>query len=289
MADVDNNVESAGQGGKPYWDGQWDQNRTRELIRLFPFRRIEVLLEQHFLPPGPWSVLELGCGGSVWLPYFAERGATEVAGIDYSPEGIRLAQLQCSVAGVDPTLVKADLRTRVDPFTGRFDRVFSYGTIEHFHDPEVVLRHACAYLKPSGVIFSLIPNIRLLIGLLSKWIHRQAYEQHYWIDLDRLKRVHEELSFETLFCGYRGTFDFDIINRSNLRGFRNWLFTAVVSKTNGLCWRTCNALRRYPETALFSPYLVYIGRNRGTAGADGTSRALGPPAGHPDGSGPKAR
>ncbi len=54
-------------------------------------------------------LIEIGCGGSRWLPYFHRTFGYAVSGIDYSVEGTRLSQLILDKAGTSGRIVQSDL------------------------------------------------------------------------------------------------------------------------------------------------------------------------------------
>src|SRR5689334_3068852 len=49
-------------------------------------------IDEHLKNRGYKNLLEVGCGSSGWLPYFAKKYNLEVSGIDYSEIGCKLAE-----------------------------------------------------------------------------------------------------------------------------------------------------------------------------------------------------
>src|SRR4249919_2340237 len=88
------------RAGEAYWDGVWrgaelpapvdpaDTHFRNRLNRVFADYFDSVL---GGLPEGS-KVLEVGCGRSAWLPYFARRYRLSIAGIDYSESGCESAR-----------------------------------------------------------------------------------------------------------------------------------------------------------------------------------------------------
>ncbi|PPK65598.1 class I SAM-dependent methyltransferase [Actinokineospora auranticolor] len=114
-------------------------------------------------------VLDLGCGPGTHVVPLARAGAV-VTGVDLSAAMLARAREACSRAGVEVTLVRADMREPVAP--GGFDLVISmYTSFGYFTDPGdnlAVLRNAHAALAPGG---------RLLVDLMGKevfagWVGR---------------------------------------------------------------------------------------------------------------------
>lgn len=97
-------------------------------------------------------VLELGAGtGRVAVP-LAEAGA-KVTGVDVSAGMLDLARARAAEAGVDLTLVDADIRTL--RLRGRFDLVIApLGTLQHMETPDdlvAALKTMARHLASGGV------------------------------------------------------------------------------------------------------------------------------------------
>lgn len=98
----------------------------------------------------PERILEIGCGGSTWLPYLAKKTNTVVAGIDYSELGCELARMRLEVEEVKGDIYCADM-FKADPAqVGLYDFVFSLGVVEHFQDLNNVLATMVKFVKPGG-------------------------------------------------------------------------------------------------------------------------------------------
>lgn len=81
--------------GLGHWEGVWRRaarSPYKSVARSLTYgaARLRNLFSQ-YVPCGA-KVLEIGCGGSRWLPFLARRLGCEVWGIDYSEEGTRLCR-----------------------------------------------------------------------------------------------------------------------------------------------------------------------------------------------------
>jgi SAM-dependent methyltransferase len=162
------------------------------------------------------SILEVGCGSSRWLPYFARQLGLCVHGIDYSPKGITNARANLESNGVDGELIEADFFSQADTGRPRVDAVFSLGLLEHFSDPVVALATMTRFLNPGGTVVSLMPNIP---GRILNWSCRlnPGLESFYCsLDVEGWRRVHERCGLEVLDAFYAQFFDWTWLNISHL-------------------------------------------------------------------------
>ena len=98
------------------------------------------------------KLLEKGCGGSAWLPYFAKEFGFEVYGIDYSELGFQQAAPVLENEGVEGELVCADFFSPREHMLGAFDTVGSRGVVEHFEDTATWALAFSTFLRPGGVV-----------------------------------------------------------------------------------------------------------------------------------------
>lgn len=100
------------------------------------------------------AVLDLGCGVG-WAAHLAQtKGrAGRVAGIDFSHRALALAS--GALPGVD--WIQGDGTTL--PFAdGAFDRLISFGSVEHFPDVPAGLAEVHRVLRPGGRSVLVVPN-----------------------------------------------------------------------------------------------------------------------------------
>jgi len=96
-------------------------------------------------------VLDVGCGGGLFLGILKERGV-RVVGLDNSEEAARAAWEKNRVSVVIGDLAKA-------PFgRGEFGAVTMFHVLEHLPDPAGFLRAAGELLKPGGRLVVQVPN-----------------------------------------------------------------------------------------------------------------------------------
>src|ERR1700685_3792518 len=75
-----------------HWESVWQRAGRApgfSALNYYDFRLARMF--QPLVPPGA-RVVEIGCGGSRWIKYFAGKLQRETWGIDYSPEGLAITE-----------------------------------------------------------------------------------------------------------------------------------------------------------------------------------------------------
>lgn len=96
------------------------------------------------------KVLELGCGSGHSLRYLAERGATQLWGIDLSPVQIAYARETLRPFASASHLIESPMETRAGVPKNQFDLVFSIYGIGWTTDLAATLALVFEYLCPGG-------------------------------------------------------------------------------------------------------------------------------------------
>lgn len=96
----------------------------------------------------------------------------------------------------------------LDPLRASFDVVASFGFIEHFDDPAVVLARHLALLRPGGLLVVGVPNLGR--GSLNGWLTRRYNPAVYALHnietcgADGFRRLFPPPGCEPVFCGPLG-------------------------------------------------------------------------------------
>lgn len=97
-------------------------------------------------------IVDVGCGGGLFLQMLARRGAKKVVGLDFSLDAAEVASQRAGVPAVCGTLSKA-------PFAnGSCAAVTMFHVLEHLYDPGSFLEAAHQLLKPDGRLIVQVPN-----------------------------------------------------------------------------------------------------------------------------------
>ena len=96
---------------------------------------------------GGLDILDVACGTGVMIPYYLQRGAASVTGIDISPEMAKIAEEKFRE---EPrvTILCGDVEDTA--FGRKFDRVVVYNAFPHFPKPKRLIKILSGLLKENG-------------------------------------------------------------------------------------------------------------------------------------------
>jgi SAM-dependent methyltransferase len=142
-----------------YPPGYWFQPESTAADRLEHWYRRFVLRDHlHFVEralresEAQGIVVDVGCGGGLFLQMLAERGRDRVVGVDFSLDAANLAWRRASVPAVCATLSYA-------PFApGSCAAITMFHVLEHLFDPARYLDAARGLLCPDGRLIVQVPN-----------------------------------------------------------------------------------------------------------------------------------
>ncbi|MFM5906961.1 MAG: class I SAM-dependent methyltransferase [Novosphingobium sp.] len=210
--------------------------------------------------PGDRSLLELGCGGSAFLPYFARELGCKISGIDYSEGGINMARALCAAHDVPVDLLQVDFFDAPTHLQNAFDVVVSFGVVEHFSDSPATVSAFSRFLKPGGTLITIVPNMQGLCGIGQKVLDRSVYDIHETIDVPRLRDAHRKAGLEITRCEYFLFSNFGVINPGlKPSTIKRAAFQALRALTVGI-WAIESLVGRLPANRWTSPYVVCVAR-----------------------------
>lgn len=114
---------------------RWVDNVWRGVVR----RRFDLTLER-LEPLAGKTVLDVGCGSGRYCLAYAERGATQVVGVDFAAPMIELARKHARRLGVEP---QCDFRVGTFPQAvpdGPFDASTAMGFFDYVEEPVAIIR-----------------------------------------------------------------------------------------------------------------------------------------------------
>lgn len=106
------------------------------------------------LGPGPWRILDVGCGWGVTLDHL-ERAGHQVTGMDIGRKGLE------KLAKPGRRLILGDIETGPVPEGkhGRFDVVLALDVLEHLTDDAAALGHMAKLVRPDGLVIVTVPAV----------------------------------------------------------------------------------------------------------------------------------
>lgn len=212
------------------------------------------------------SIIEIGCAPGSHVMKIAGAFDLTPYGVEYAPSGAKICKANFELRGYDPSNVHlADFLSEEfqSKHFGKYAVVVSRGFIEHFENPEDVVKAHLALLKPGGHLVVSIPNLRGIYWLWTYIFNKPQLPLHN-LDIMRLpkfQKLFDTGELQGQWCGYIGTFSF-------------WLFTVknpgvilrFILRTLIVIQMILNVVFRLIfkdkglETSWFSPNLLYVGK-----------------------------
>lgn len=114
-------------------------------------------------------LLEIGCSAGMFL-WHARKLVGEAVGMDFDSASAKYASRKCGCPVYTSAISETPLRK------GSFDVICAFQTLEHVRDPLAFVREAGEYLKPGGVLFIEVPNLKdALVSSYDLPYHSQFY------------------------------------------------------------------------------------------------------------------
>lgn len=187
----------------------WNKGYTDRQIGILPHPRLLFdfelmkILEEYLPSKKGFNLIEMGCGGSKWLPYFYRKFGYNVFGIDYSEAGVEKAKQNLKILNCNGKIWCLDfLRDLPASLYNSFDILISLGVVEHFTHPERILEIFAKLLRNGGIIVTICPNKIGLPGYMHKAFSRETYNLHKIFNLDTLKLWHIRANFKIIHSSY---------------------------------------------------------------------------------------
>lgn len=258
-----------------FWNNVWSQpdHLLREIvpddkrIRNYGYSEMIAFFEHVFSThPEGARIVEIGCGGSRWLPYFAKYRRYQVSGLDYSPEGVASSRKLLERTGVTGTILEGDMFDPPVGSLGAADIAISFGLVEHFDDTSAAITATAKFVRPDGTVFTLIPNFAGIAGIAMRIINKDVYDTHKILDREGLIAATKLAGLSDVSGGYLLANHFGVCN--NLVGLRPNSFqmlkaralVRLLSLFTLAVWIADKYIVRLPCTRALSPYVWTVAR-----------------------------
>lgn len=246
----------------------WDETHIRLRSRdTYPKPRrhlmdceLDRILRKYLGPLRGQSVLEVGCGSSRWLPYFAKELGLSVYGLDYSSAGITGARENLAQHGITGELIENDVFVQSQLGYPRVDALFSLGLLEHFENPVAVVEAMSRFLKPGGVVVSLVPNVRGRIVGLSCSLNPGLKDTYTSLDLADWTEVHSRCGLTIAEAVYAQFFDWTWLRLGGLpRAAQVWISRLFRVAALPVLWMG-RYLGLWPRSPVWSSGIIIVAR-----------------------------
>ncbi len=267
-------VKNMDLAGKNFWESQWSEssaippiNVSDNSLRNYQRRKFHERFQEIFssLETSDKQLLELGCAYSVWLPYFAKEFGFKVSGLDYSETGCAVERQLLGEMNTEGEIICADFFTPPKECHEKYDVLVSFGVAEHFTDTAGCLRHFSRFLKPGGIIFTLIPNMVGILGPIAKIINRPFYDLHMLLSAENLAEAHRQAGFAEVQSNYFMSVNFGVLNSFTgiEKGSAKWALNKAILwgllGVTAFTWLIEGSLKDLKPNQTFSPYIVCTG------------------------------
>lgn len=151
---------------KNFYNYGWKHRPCSEDIRYY---RWVVGLIKNFVKNG--RLLDIGCGEGILLKegekYF------ETYGIDISETAIKRARKICK-----KTKFKVVAAEKMNFQKNYFDCITCLGSLEHFINPETVLKKILRFIKKDGIVVIVLPNQWYIVDFIYRGLIRGESQTH---------------------------------------------------------------------------------------------------------------
>ena len=249
---------------KQFWDNSYggqagNKSYPNPLLHRFHFG-LDRIFRKYLPKKEGLHLIEMGCGGSIWLPYFAKEFGYKVSGIDYSEKGCVQARGILEMASCRGEVHCLDFLDLNLQFYHRYDALLSLGVIEHFDKPVEVIGAFTMCLNKDGVIITLVPNSTGALGVIQKIVAPAAHDKmHKRFNLGRMIKYHEANGLTIVYAGYF-IGDFVIINLSEFSMRTRKLMGRLITLLNLVPLWACRSTGLNPQIPFLASSMVVIAR-----------------------------
>jgi 2-polyprenyl-6-hydroxyphenyl methylase/3-demethylubiquinone-9 3-methyltransferase len=230
--------------------------------RFVADRRVMQLFDEYGgLAHAGSQALEVGCGRSPWLPYLANKTGCRPMGIELEPYAAKLARVNLAAAGVTGEIYcrdAFDLKANED-ISGSFDLVYSLGVMEHLPDVSEKIAVLARYIKPTGRVITLVPNLQGMNWMLQRMASLRVLQAHIVYTTETLRTAHEKAGLKTMAAGYLGFmngFLSSALGESRVRKTAHYCVCRTLAIGAAVWLRAGLPAKEWPWIA---PWVFYVG------------------------------
>lgn len=262
------------KAGEAYWEKVWSETELSPKINIhtkginsYPYRVLHGFYTHLFknVNTKGLQLLEIGCGNSSFLTYFAEEFGFKISGIDYSELGCEQSKRIFQRDDINGTIYFGDAFSPPPELLGKFDVVCSFGVVEHFTDTVKALQSFTQFVKPGGILITSVPNLAGATGFLQRIMNKPVYDIHVPMDKKYLDDANEKAGLELLQSRYFVSVSF-AVTLEGIDGkpisslFIKKIFLKTIRYFSKVIWLLENLFVPLPETKTFSAGIITAAR-----------------------------
>ena len=236
---------------REYWDDYWNkENRSYESKFLF-----DDLISKFPIEIG--SYFEIGCAPGSIMSFFAKRYGCRVEGIDFT-DFRRITEYLEKNGIRDYQIYNDDIFNFSTNKT--YDFVGSYGFIEHFDNPEVLIHKHKDLVSDGGYLCITVPNMRYFNYFINYIFSKELVHNHNLeiMDLKLLKKLILDAEFQEVYANYYLTSLFQANSESQrLKKY------PIIEKVYGILNKVMRELKldNIPNKFM-SPYIIVLAKKK---------------------------
>ncbi|MEO0288153.1 MAG: methyltransferase domain-containing protein [candidate division WOR-3 bacterium] len=215
---------------KKFWDEKYNKDKIDDQMYISKFSKFSRLLSPYvneiilkiiydtLRGKQIKKIVEIGSAPGYFVCEVAKGLKSIPFGIEISSTGYEMNRKVFQKKGYDQNnVIFADFFSdKIDGYENFFDLVLSRGFIEHFDDPEEVLKKHLKILKEDGFLVVTVPNKTGFNKILTNFLNEKSLEGHNLetMKLSFFKDFAKKNHLEICFLGYAGIFDLYQFNPS---------------------------------------------------------------------------
>ncbi len=207
------------KAGVSYWDSNWEKadipcmfNPQDQSLDNHVKQQLHIYFQKLLKNKKRIKILEIGCANSIWPIYFYQHHGAQVFGLDYSEVGCSKSRAIFKHYNVPGKVYCEDFFNPSAELLNKFDLVVSFGVVEHFENTSECLQACSAFVKPDGLLLTLIPNMPSLIGFIQKRIDRAVYDVHMPLTKKKFLAAHQRAELTLIECNYFMFINLGVVN-----------------------------------------------------------------------------
>jgi SAM-dependent methyltransferase len=275
LVNLKNMEKITDKAGEKYWTNAWEHmqlapsiNPHSKNINNYPFTLLHKVLTKYFSSNdcNGKLLLEIGCGNSVFLPYLHKYFGFKISGIDYSQYACEQTKKILARDKVEGEIIFGDAFNPPLELIGKFDVVCSFGVIEHFDKTAETLKEFSKFMKPGGLMVTIVPNLAGLTGYLQRHFFKPVYDIHVPMDKKYLDNAIAQSGLELLSSEYCHAVNVDVVLfDAGSKAKYYWLKKIIIRLlryVTKVIWIFEMMIAPLPARKTFSNFIISIARKK---------------------------